>query len=260
MTDPVDLRDRRRRARKEVGRLRTQSRWQIGLGGFWAALAVGRLVTGSGPGWLQWLTGMVALLYLGGGLHLLRRRRREQSRLESLVGVELRAVTEATLSRLVAAALQGAAADEVTPPVTPGPAWTEERVEWLRVFHRDRRPGLDGPWHEATWAVVDSDADAQDRDGQVVGGVRLRRTADPHVLETGIWLVREARGRRLGRHAVLLVLDRAREAGATVVRAETTAGNTAAVGLLRSLGAVVTVDDDVVRAELPLSRSGPGYA
>ena len=41
---------------------------------------------------------------------------------------------------------------------------------------------------------------------------------------------------------------------------ETTAGNAAAVALLRSLGAVVTVDGDVVRAEIPLPGldAGPG--
>ena len=61
-----------------------------------------------------------------------------------------------------------------------------------------------------------------------MGGVRLRRTGDPQILE------------------------RAHEAGARTVRADTTAGKAAAVGLLRELGAVVTVDGDPVRAEIPL--------
>ena len=172
--------------------------------------------------------------------------------------IDLAPVTDARLPLLVAAALAGAAADDVTPPVTPGPAWTEERVEWLRAFHRDRRAGLAGPRQESTWAVVDVGDDAGPEGGQVVGGVRLQRTGDPQVLETGIWLVRDARGRSVGRQALQLVLERARDAEAVSVRAETTAGNAAAIGLLRSLGAVVTVDGDVVRAEITLRRSDPG--
>ena len=172
--------------------------------------------------------------------------------------IDLAPVTDARLPMLVAAALAGAAADDVTPPVTPGPAWTEERVEWLRAFHRDRRAGLAGPRQESTWAVVDVGDDAGPEGGQVLGGVRLQRTGDPQVLETGIWLVRDARGRSVGRQALQLVLERARDAEAVSVQAETTAGNAAAIGLLRSLGAVVTVDGDVVRAEITLRRSDPG--
>ena len=172
--------------------------------------------------------------------------------------IDLAPVTEARLPLLVAAALAGAAADDVTPPVSPGPQWTGERVEWLQAFHRDRREGLAGPGQESTWAVVDVGDDSGPEGGQVVGGVRLQRTSDPQVLETGIWLVRDARGRGVGRQALQLVLERARQVGAATVRARTTAGNKGALGLLRSLGAVVTADGDVVRAEIPLQRADPG--
>ena len=256
MAEPGDLLGRRRRAREEIGRLRTLVRWQLALAGVWATIAVGRLATGSGPGWLQGLTAVAAVCFLGEGLRLTRRLRRERTRLAGLVGVELRPLTETTLSWLVEAALLGADADEVTPPLTPGPAWTEERIAWLRSFHRDRRWGLDGPEHEATWAVVDVGADADREGGTVVGGVRLRRTGDPRVLETGIWLVREARGKGLGRRAVQAVLERARDAGAGSVVAETTPGNVAALGLLRSLGAALAADGHVVRAELRLVEPG----
>lgn len=166
--------------------------------------------------------------------------------------VVLAPVDEARLALLVAAALKGAEADEVTPPVTPGPAWTEERVDWLWAFHRDRRSGLDGPAREVTWAVVEVlPGDRQDS-GRVVGAVRLRRTQDPAVVETGMWLVRDARRRGVGREAMGLVLDRAREAGAATVSAETTRGNIGAVSLLRSLGFGTVVDGDRVRAELSL--------
>ena len=258
MAEPGDLRDRRRQARNAVAQLRTQSRWWIVLGGVWAVIAVGRFATGSGPAWLQWLTAAAALCFLGDGLRQRRRLRREQARLAELVGVELRPVTEATLSRIVAAAMEGATADEVTPPITPGTAWTEERVEWLRAFHRDRRRGLAGPEREATWAVVEVDDDGGPDDGRVVGGLRLRRTGDPDVLETGIWLARDARGRGIGAQAMRLVLGRARQAGARTVRAETTTAHASAVGLLRALGAVITVDGDAVRAEIPLA--GPDAA
>jgi RimJ/RimL family protein N-acetyltransferase len=172
--------------------------------------------------------------------------------------IDLAPVTEARLPLLVAAALAGAAADDVTPPVSPGPEWTGERVEWLRAFHRDRREGLAGPRQESTWAVVDVGDDAGPEDGRVVGGVRLQRTDDPSVLETGIWLVRDARSRGVGRQSLQLVLERARYAGAATVRADTTVGNAAALGVLRSLGAVVTVDGEVVRAEIPLWTPDPG--
>ena len=131
-------------------------------------------------------------------------------------------------------------------------------MEWLRAFHRDRRRGLAGPGREATWAVVEVDDGADPDDGRVVGGVRLRRTDDPEVLEIGIWLARDARGRGVGAQAMRLVLDRARQAGARTVRAETATTNASAVALLRTLGAVVTVDGDAVRAEIPLA--GPDAA
>src|SRR4051794_15260338 len=93
--------------------------------------------------------------------------------------VELVPVDESVLSRLVAAATSDAAPDEVTPSMA-GNLWSPERIDWLHRFHRDRRPGLEGPLGEATWAVC--------LDGSVIGAVRLERTTDPAVLETGIWL------------------------------------------------------------------------
>lgn len=87
--------------------------------------------------------------------------------------VDLRPVDEATLERMIAAALADASADEVTPPLVRGEEWTPERIDWMRTLHRERRAGLDGPAGEATWAVV--------ADGEVVGAVRLKRTGEPGV-------------------------------------------------------------------------------
>src|SRR5919107_335636 len=101
--------------------------------------------------------------------------------------VRLCPVDDAVLAAMVRAALTDAAPDEVTPPLTPGNTWTPERVQWLTRFHAARRAGLDGPAGEASWAV--------EVDGDVVGAVRLKRTAEPGVLETGIWLTRRVRGK-----------------------------------------------------------------
>ena len=68
--------------------------------------------------------------------------------------IELIPIDEDVLDRLVAAAVSDAAADEVTPPLTPGADWTPERLEWMRGLHRGARAGLDGPDGQATWAVV----------------------------------------------------------------------------------------------------------
>jgi RimJ/RimL family protein N-acetyltransferase len=142
-------------------------------------------------------------------------------------GVALVPIDEGVLARLVAAAMSDAAPDEVTPAIAGG-RWGHERIDWLRRFHRDRRAGLEGPLGEATWAVS--------LDGTVVGAVRLKRTAEPAVLETGIWLTRGARGHGTGRRAIVAVLERARELGAREVHAETSRDNAAALCVLQRLG------------------------
>lgn len=57
------------------------------------------------------------------------------------------------------------------------------------------------------------------------------------VLETGIWLARSFRGRGVGREALRLVKALAASGGAGALVAETTAGNVAALALLKSAGA-----------------------
>jgi len=157
-------------------------------------------------------------------------------------------VDDHVLDQLVAAALTDASADEVTAPITPDGEWSGARVEWLREFHRDRRTGLDGPRAEATWAIV--------RDDSVVGSARLSRTEVPDVLEIGLWLTRQTRRQGVGATAVGLVLTRASMLGADVVRATTTAGNSAALGVLRRLGFALSpgADSSAVEAHLQLDR------
>lgn len=140
----------------------------------------------------------------------------------------LASVANDVLDEFVDVATTRACADEVTPALTPGPAWTPTRVQWLRSYHRDRRQGLDGPQEEATWAVL--------IDHRVAGSVRLKRTDQEGLLETGLWLARDARGRGLGTACLNAVLHQASDLGATAVCASTTASNTSAIGALRRLG------------------------
>lgn len=140
------------------------------------------------------------------------------------------------LKRLVEVAVADAHPDEVTPPLTPGSAWTPERVSWLCDFHRDRRGGLDGPKGEATWAVL--------AEGSIIGSVRLKRTAESGVLQTGLWLARATRKRGWGRLALAACLREAVLLGVSAVQADTTADNGGALTILRDLGFDLTRDAD----------------
>lgn len=174
-----------------------------------------------------------------------RRRRARRPRV-TLVDVD-----EPVLDRMVRAALSDAAPDEVTAPMA-GPDWGPERIEWLRRLHRDRRGGLEGPSGEATWGIV--------VDGDVVGAVRLKRLADPDVLETGIWLTRSARGQGIAHRAIAAVLHQARAHGAREVRADTSTENRPARQLLRRLGFHTTVQGHRVLAVRRLDESPPAAA
>jgi RimJ/RimL family protein N-acetyltransferase len=159
-------------------------------------------------------------------------------------------VDEAVLHALVDVAVRDADADDVTPRLDGSAGWSEARVEWLRAYHRDRRPGLDGPLGEATWAVVRPDGP--------VGSVRLQCTADPGVLEVGLWLARRARARGWGRSAVRAVADVAAERGAVALRADTGARNAPALAVLARLGFVCEPADVDGRVAAVLVLRGPG--
>lgn len=161
--------------------------------------------------------------------------------------IKLVAVDDGVLEELVLAATSDASADDVTPRLSSTDAWTPDRETWLRGFHRERRAGLDGPAREATWAIV--------IDGRVVGSVRLKRTDEDDVLETGVWLTRVARGHGTGLAAVHAVLRKAADVGAVAVTADTTASNNAALALLTRLGFTIGPGDSrsAVRAMLHLA-------
>ncbi|MFC0674544.1 GNAT family N-acetyltransferase [Brachybacterium hainanense] len=144
----------------------------------------------------------------------------------------LRTIDDALLAELLRVAVLDAAADEVTPPLTPGHGWTPQRQDWFVAYHRRCRDGLAGPSGEAAWAVV--------VDGAPMGCVRLKRTAEAGVLEVGIWLRRSARGRGIGSQAMTAVLAEASAAGASAVVADTASGNRGACALLRAAGFTLT--------------------
>lgn len=249
MADATSLVRRRRQAQQELAGARTQMRVQGSLGVVWAALATLQVADGDDPGWPGWAWAVIAVLYLGLTLAAWRRLRREEARLAGLVGIDLVPVTEAVLARLVAAALDGADVDDIVPRAAPGERWSPERVEWLRAFHRERRAGLDGPAREATWAVVEVAGDGD----RVIGAAGLRRAGTPGVLEAGLWLTRDARGRGIARDAAEQLLQRAGEAGASRVRAAGCEG-TGALELLRGLGFATVADGERPVAERALDE------
>jgi RimJ/RimL family protein N-acetyltransferase len=218
--------------------LRTQSTIYVVLAVLWVGLAVVRWLDDDSPRWMAWVWTGLAVAYVAVAT-LWWRKRRAAAEGPAPAGVELLDVDETVLSRLVGAAVSDAEPDEVTPPMA-GPRWGPERIEWLRRLHRDRRMGLDGPLGEATWAVA--------VDGDVVGGVRLKRTAEPDVLETGIWLTRSARGKGVARKAIADVLELARAHGARAVRADTSPENASALYVLQRLGFRTSIEADRVLA------------
>ena len=152
--------------------------------------------------------------------------------------VELLDVNEEVLAALLELALKDATADEVTPPLGASSGWNEDRISWFRDYHRAAAAGLDSPAGQKSWAVSFG--------GRVAGSIRLKRagTAPSGMasLETGMWLGRSFRGRGIGREALRLVRAVAQGTGASVLQAETSAGNTAAQALLRSAGAELAGD------------------
>ena len=142
--------------------------------------------------------------------------------------IRLVEVDDRTLESLVVVAVRDANADDVTPPIGESEGWSPARIDWLRDIHRDRRAGLNGPAGEVTMAIHVGNS--------VAGAARLKQTSTAGILETGIWLAKSARGQGVGSAAMLAVLDVARTLGAIGIRADTTAGNMAALGTLERLG------------------------
>lgn len=156
------------------------------------------------------------------------------------MSVTLRPLDEPLLVALLDAAVAGAEPAEVMPPVAGAAGWSDAARAAFLTFHRSRSVGAVAPV-ERTWVILEGET--------VVGAGRLEPVADG--LEVGLWLARGARGRGIGHAAVRELVARA---GGRPVVAATTADNTAAVAVLRDLGAVLVESDDAVHAVLPGGR------
>jgi ribosomal-protein-alanine N-acetyltransferase len=162
---------------------------------------------------------------------------------EPVGAVALLDVGEDVLERLLTVAIRGADADEVTPPLGSAAGWNSERISWFREYHRAAGAGLDGPAQQKSWAIS--------CDGELAGSIRLKRTGAAS-LETGIWLARGFRGRGVGRAALRLVKSQAAASGASVLEADTTAGNSSALALLRGAGAELEFGAESEDAAVPV--------
>jgi RimJ/RimL family protein N-acetyltransferase len=168
--------------------------------------------------------------------------------------VVLRRMDDALLERLLRVAVAEADPDEAMPPLEGPPGWTPARREAFKDYHRSRIEGLESAHREVTFAVMAG--------SEVVGAARLAEVDRPGVLEAGLWLARSARGRGRAGEVLSLLLVEAASAGASVVVAETTAGNAAALAVLRRSGArLIAVDPEGrVHAEMTLAdhkKPGP---
>jgi RimJ/RimL family protein N-acetyltransferase len=156
--------------------------------------------------------------------------------------VRLTPVDEQTLEPLLSVAVAEAQPGEVMPPVQGPAGWSLARREAFREFHRAHFKGLDGPTRTVMYAItIGSD---------VVGMIRMSRTDNPDIVETGMWLGQSARGQGIGVAALRALVAEAVRAGARSVVANTTVDNAAALGALTHCGAVIRRDGDAARAEL----------
>ena len=158
--------------------------------------------------------------------------------------VRLTPVDERLLPPLLSVAVAETTPDEVMPPVAAPPGWSDARRVAFCNFYRSHHRGLRGPTRTLIFAIL--------CDGDVVGMIRMARCDDTDTLETGMWLAKSARGHGVGVAALRLLLGEAALAGARRLIAHTTAGNVAAIDVLRRCGAVLTVDGPEIHAEFPL--------
>ncbi|MEV0679200.1 DinB family protein [Actinosynnema sp. NPDC050436] len=138
--------------------------------------------------------------------------------------IDLRPLDDDGVERLLAVAAVDADPADVMPP-----GWRPEQADAFRAFYRDLR--------RDAFEITDGD--------RTLGMVRLTGSG-----ETGLWVARSARGRGVGVTALCKVVQRATARNLSTVRAETTTANTAALAVLRRVGAALTVDGDRVHAAI----------
>lgn len=142
--------------------------------------------------------------------------------------VTLQPVDESLLPRLLEVAVADADPHEVMPGEPGAPRWSDARRAAFGEYHR--------PADGAAYAVL--------VEGQLVGAARFTPAEAPGAVQATIWLRRSARGNGYSTQALRLLIDEARAHGAHAIVAETHVSNTAAVCMLRTLGATLWEDPD----------------
>jgi RimJ/RimL family protein N-acetyltransferase len=137
----------------------------------------------------------------------------------------LRPIDEALRERLLDVAVAQAEPGEVLPETPGASGWTQECRAAFREHHR-----------RTARAIL--------LDEELIGAVRFVPAQAPGAVQAAIWLARTVRGKGYGTEAGRLAIDDARANGVTALIAETTTANTAAVGVLRDLGAKLWEDPE----------------
>lgn len=152
---------------------------------------------------------------------------------------------EAGLRALLAVAVADATPEETMPPFEGPPGWTDAKQEFFLEFFRP----MVASDETAVFALT--------VDGGIAGFMRLKRVQEVGTAETGMWLGRSYRGRGIGAAAFDALLAEAAKRGYTLVVADTTPQNVAALGVLRHGRARTREEDGKIYAEIAI---GPGYA
>jgi [ribosomal protein S5]-alanine N-acetyltransferase len=141
--------------------------------------------------------------------------------------VELRELELGLISEVTAMATKEASPPEVMP--SEEISWSDDLCGKYAVFLRSRLP------LERSWVVVVA--------ARVAGVIRLQPQSDGSH-EVGVWLGRRWRNQGLGTEALCALQQLVRKLGVRRVLAETTQGNVAAMRLVQSQGAALSVDKD----------------
>ncbi len=138
--------------------------------------------------------------------------------------------------------------DETMPPMVGAPGWTPMRQAAFLGFFEPMLAGLEGPKRTIIYGIK--------IDGLLAGFIRMKLTDRAGVVETGLWIGRTWRGLGAGTAALRELVKEAARLRMHTVIADTTAGNMAAIGALRRIGATLR-EGDKIYAEISI---GPAYA
>lgn len=162
--------------------------------------------------------------------------------------IQILRLNSEALRKLLEVAVAEADPDETMPPMVGAPGWTPLRRAGFIGFFEPMLAGFEGPHRTLIYGIT--------VDGTLAGFIRMKLTDRRGVVETGMWLGRSWRGQGVGSAALSELLAEAARAGMHTLVADTTPENAAALGALRSRGAVLR-EDDKIYAEITID---PAYA